>query len=141
MQKIKLPNWKTSFQDRKDGRKWLRRPNLCTKGCRAVLSRRIISYIIFRYYKDTNLKNIYKSQTISVDTTTIFPRPNLRRSFQSFIGALLFAFLCTYERHGKLSLLWRKFQEMEIGLVRCVLYYSKACQHVTRPYTPKRNIQ
>jgi len=84
---------------------------------------------------------MYKSHTMSVETTTIFPRLKLRRIFRSFIGALLFAFLCTYERHVKLSLLWRKFQRMEIGLVWCVLYYSKACQHVTRPYTTKCNIQ
>ena len=30
-----------------DGRKWLGRPELCTKNCRAVLSRRIVHLVGF----------------------------------------------------------------------------------------------
>jgi hypothetical protein len=31
IQKLKVPNWKTLAQDRRNGKSWLRRPKLCTK--------------------------------------------------------------------------------------------------------------
>jgi hypothetical protein len=36
IQKVKVPNWKIFVQDRRRWKEWLRRPNLCTKSCRAV---------------------------------------------------------------------------------------------------------
>jgi len=42
-QRLKVTNWKTLVQER--GRwKWLGRPKLCTKSCRAVLRRRRLEY-------------------------------------------------------------------------------------------------
>jgi len=41
VQRLKVPNWKTFVQDRRNGRKWLRRPKLCTKSCRAALRRSV----------------------------------------------------------------------------------------------------
>ena len=38
IQRLKVPNWKTFVQDRRW--KWVRRPKLCTKSCRAALRRR-----------------------------------------------------------------------------------------------------
>jgi len=40
IERLKVPNWKTFVQDREDGRKWLGRPKLCTKSCKAVLRRK-----------------------------------------------------------------------------------------------------
>ena len=40
VQRLKVPNWKTLSRIEEDGKKWLRRPKLCTKSCRAVLRRR-----------------------------------------------------------------------------------------------------
>ena len=40
IQKLNVPNWKTSSRIEEDGRRWLRRTKLCTKSCRAVLRRR-----------------------------------------------------------------------------------------------------
>jgi hypothetical protein len=39
IQRLEVPNWKTLVQDRRRW-KWLRRPKLCTKSCRAILRRR-----------------------------------------------------------------------------------------------------
>ena len=39
-----MPNWKTLSRIEEDGRKWLGRPKLRTKSCRAVLKR------IVRFY-------------------------------------------------------------------------------------------
>jgi hypothetical protein len=41
IQRSKVSNWKALVQDRRRW-KWLRRPKLCAKSCRAVLRRRRI---------------------------------------------------------------------------------------------------
>ena len=41
IQWLKVPNWRLSSRIEEDGRKWLGRPKLCTKSCRAILSGRI----------------------------------------------------------------------------------------------------
>jgi hypothetical protein len=40
MQRLKVPFWRTLVWGKKDGRNWLRRPELCIKSCRAVTGRR-----------------------------------------------------------------------------------------------------